>query len=310
MKMGPYIRFTEEQKRRANEVDLEEFLRLRGERLLKSGPERRLASDHSVTVRGSRWYDHAQEKGGGPVGFVQTFYRLSYPEAVSLLLGGEQGRGYPAAQPQSKHQQKVPFALPPPARNNRRVFAYLAGTRRISPEALRPFLRRGLIYEDTQYHNAVFVGTDEHGIPRHAHKRSTNSTGKSLRLTVAGSNFHYAFHWKGGSDTLYAFEAPIDLLSFLTLHPEDWQRHSYVACCGTSSLPVLGMLERDTTLTHTALCFDNDPAGEAAAERIGRLLEGRGIATERLRSLRKDWNEDLVEEQTFQGPEMTMCQQL
>ena len=307
--MGPYIRFTEEQKRRANEVDLEEFLRLRGERLLKSGSERRLASDHSVTVRGSRWYDHVQEKGGGPVRFVQTFYGLSYPEAVSLLLAGEEGQAYPTAR-REPDRPPAPFALPPPAQNNRRVFAYLAGTRKIAPEVLRPFLRRGLIYEDARYHNAVFVGTDEHGIPRHAHKRSTNSAGKSLRLTVAGSDFHYAFHWKGTSSTLYAFEAPIDLLSFLTLHPEDWQRHSYVACCGTSSLPVLGMLERDTAITHTALCFDNDPAGEAAVERIGRLLEGRGIATERLRSLRKDWNEDLVEEQTFQGPEMTMCQQL
>ena len=70
------------------------------------------------------------------------------------------------------------------------------------------------------------------------------------------------------------------------------------------------MLERDTAITHTALCFDNDLAGETAAERIGRLLEGRRITAERLCSLRKDWNEDLVEEQTFQGPEMTMCQQI
>lgn len=303
--MKTYVPFTEEQKRRANEVDLEEFLRLRGERLLKSGPERRMASDHSVTIRGSRWYDHAQEKGGGPVGFVQTFYGLSYPEAVSLLLRGEQGQGYPAARPEPE-RQKAPFALPPPAQNNRRVFAYLAGTRRISPEVLRPFLRAGLIYEDAQYHNAVFVGTDEHGVPRHAHKRSTNSAGKSVRLTVAGSDFHYAFHWKGTSDTLYAFEAPIDLLSFLTLHPEDWQRHSYVACCGVASLPVLGMLERDTALTHAALCFDNDPAGKLAADRMGWLLEKWGLTTERLCSLGKDWNEDLVEEQTFQESEMKM----
>ena len=133
MKIGPYIRFTEEQKRRANGVDLEEFLRLRGERLLKSGPERRLASDHSVTIRGSRWYNHAQEKGVGPVGFVQTFYRLSYPEAVSLLLGGEEGQAYPAARPEPEHQQKVSFALPPPAQNNRRGFAYLAGNQEDNP---------------------------------------------------------------------------------------------------------------------------------------------------------------------------------
>ena len=42
----PYIHFTEEQKLRASEVDLVEFLRRQGEKLIRSGPEHRLASDH------------------------------------------------------------------------------------------------------------------------------------------------------------------------------------------------------------------------------------------------------------------------
>lgn len=62
--MSSYIHFTEEQKQRAAAVDLEEFLRCRGEKLLSSGREKRLASDHSVTVRGNEWYDHAEERGG------------------------------------------------------------------------------------------------------------------------------------------------------------------------------------------------------------------------------------------------------
>lgn len=46
----PYIHFTEEQKFRASEVDLVKFLRHQGEQLIRSGPEYRLASDHSITV--------------------------------------------------------------------------------------------------------------------------------------------------------------------------------------------------------------------------------------------------------------------
>ena len=49
----PYIHFTEEQKLRANSVDLVEFLRRQGEKLIPSGRDKRLASDHSITVRGS-----------------------------------------------------------------------------------------------------------------------------------------------------------------------------------------------------------------------------------------------------------------
>ena len=50
--MAQYIKFTPEQKERAATVDLEEFLLRQGEKLIKSGREKRLASDHSVTVRG------------------------------------------------------------------------------------------------------------------------------------------------------------------------------------------------------------------------------------------------------------------
>ena len=50
--MGTYIHFTNEQKERANSVDLEEFLRRRGEKLLRSGREFRLERRHRITVRG------------------------------------------------------------------------------------------------------------------------------------------------------------------------------------------------------------------------------------------------------------------
>lgn len=92
--MGGFIYFTEEQKQRANAVDLEDFLSRQGEKLLRSGREKRLASDHSITVRGNQWYDHATEKGGCSIDFVRMFYNQSFPDAVTMLLGGEQGEAY------------------------------------------------------------------------------------------------------------------------------------------------------------------------------------------------------------------------
>ena len=64
--MGTFIYFTDEQKRRANDVDLEEFLRRRDERLIPSGRDKRLASDKSITIRGSEWFDHADRRGDTP----------------------------------------------------------------------------------------------------------------------------------------------------------------------------------------------------------------------------------------------------
>ena len=61
-----------------------------------------------------------------------------------------------------------------------RVFAYLLKTRGLDADVVSYFARRKLLYEDAAHHNAVFIGTDEGGCPRHAHLRSTNSFGKSL----------------------------------------------------------------------------------------------------------------------------------
>lgn len=223
--MSTYIHFTEEEKQRAASVDLEEFLRCHGEKLLASGREKRLARDHSVTVRGNEWYDHAEERGGHAVSFVQRFYNLSYPEAVTMLLGGEAGTIYPSAAERVEEPPK-PFVLPPIHSDMRRVYAYLVKHRNIDRSVVAHFAKEKLLYEDAEYHNAVFIGTDENGIPRHAHKRSANSYGKAFRLNVEGSDPRYSFHHIGTDGSLYVFEAPIDMLSYITLHPEGWQSHS------------------------------------------------------------------------------------
>ena len=86
----PYIHFTEEQKLQATQVNLVEFLPFKGESLIRSGPEFRLASNHSVTVQGNEWYDHATEKGGGPVSFLKEFYGMT--EIRSLTSKRQIGR--------------------------------------------------------------------------------------------------------------------------------------------------------------------------------------------------------------------------
>ena len=301
--MAKYIHFTEEQKRQAAAVDLEFFLRSRGEKLIPSGREKRLASDHSITVRGNEWYDHAAEQGGQAVSFVQKFYGLSYPEAVSLLLGNEPGRAYPAVKGKEPEERK-PFQLLPPNRDMRRVYAYLVKHRRIDPVVVSAFAKAGLLYEDANYHNAVFVGKDENGVARHAHKRSTNTIGKAFRLNVEGSDPKHSFHHTGTDGSLYVFEAPIDLLSYITLHPEYWEEHTYVACCGTSALPVLEMLSRLPNINTVYLCLDNDKAGHTASKRMEELLADRDVTTLRLTPNNKDWNEDLV---MFESEVPTPC---
>lgn len=295
----PYIHFTDDQKRRAGEVDLEQFLLRQGERLLPSGFEKRLASDHSITVRGNQWYDHAAEQGGGPISFVQQFYNLTYPEAVTRLLGGEQGTVYAAAPKQEKVKKKE-FTLPPANKDMRRMYAYLLKNRLLDRDVVSAFVRERLLYESCEkfngreYHNAVFVGKDESGAARHAHKRSINSNGRTFRINIEGSDPQCSFHHTGSSDRLYVFEAPIDLLSFVTLYQKDWPQHSYVALCGTSEHAMLWMLEQNPGIRTVCLCLDHDAAGIEAGGRLTDILWERGYDNiEILQSEYKDWNEDI-----------------
>lgn len=138
--------------------------------------------------------------------------------------------------------------------------------------------------------------------------REYPTMGQSYRGNIEGSDPKHSFHYLGGDDTLYVFEAPIDLLSYISLFPEGWQAHNYVACCGTSSIPVLEMLRQLSQLQQVYLCMDNDAAGHAASERMGKLLEERGISAERLVPQQKDWNDDLKAEQENKMERSELCQ--
>lgn len=305
--MGNYIHFTEEQKQIANAVDLVEFLQMQGEKLLPSGREKRLASDRSITIRGNEWYDHALEQGGLAIDFVQNFYGLSFPESVILLLGGEQGEVYNRAKERKQTEQKN-FELPPKNSDMRRVFAYLIKNRCIDRDVVSFFAKQKLLYESCEqsadktkeYHNAVFVGYDENGVPCHAHKRGIYSNGKSFKGNVESSNLCYSFHYTGTSNMLYVFEAPIDMLSFITIYKKtNWQEHSYVALCGVSEQAMIKMLENNPNLNHVILCLDHDTAGIESTEKFQDILYEKKIECSRMSSKCKDWNEDIKESLNF-----------
>lgn len=70
----------------------------------------------------------------------------------------------------------------------------------------------------------MFVGFDQDGAPRHANLRGTGSE-STFKGNADGSVPEYSFHWTGRSKYLCLFEAPIDMLSFISMHKKNWQQH-------------------------------------------------------------------------------------
>ena len=288
--MPKFIPFTSDQRQAAKQIDLAAFLQNLGEIVKKSGSEYEWVGHH-VTLRGNQWFDQYKQKGGTAVDFVREYFGLSYPQAVSLLLGENV-----IAEPSEVCRWKQrPFVLPPKNDNMRRVYAYLIKQRYIDRSVIYQFAHQGLIYEDSKYHNAVFVGLDKDGKPRHAHKKSTSINDSSYRGNQSGSEAAFSFHWIGKNDTIYVFEGPIDLMSFITLHPNRWQENNYVALCSVADKALFHQLSENPNLRRIILCLDNDEAGLTAMYRITEKLAERGYDdTEIMLSKSKDWNEELV----------------
>lgn len=296
----PYIPFTDEQKQLANSIDLAEYLRVRGEKLERVGIEHKLiyydssGKHDSITIRGSKWFDHKNQIGGGAIKFMQEFYDMDFQTAVQELLGQTVTPLSHSPPKVSAKEEKKEFRLPEANTNMHRVYAYLIKQRFISPDIISHFAKQHTLYEDKEHHNAVFVGVDENGVPRQASKRSTNSYGNSFRITCQGSDTRYSFAHFGESKRLYVFEAPIDMMSFLTLYPKDWQKHSCIAMNGVYENAVLAALKNHSNLSEVILCVDNDEGGIEAVDRLRDILNENGYSNvKRLAPPYKDWNEVL-----------------
>ena len=307
------IPITKKQRYLAGRTDLVALLRSRGETLKKLGSEWEWKfHDERVTIRNNVWFDQYTQKGGDAVDFFRYFYGESEEQAAAVLLNCSVAdleklpARSPPNLPRTKQEEPKQLAIPAAHKDMRRVFAYLCQTRGITSEVVSAFARKGLLYESADHHNAVFVGRDEQGKPRHFHARGT-LTGSHFRQTLPGSEKEYSFHWPGTSGKLYAFEAPIDLLSYISLHPEGWQDHSYVALCGVSAAPIHHLLETQPQLQDVTLSLDNDKAGHNAARRIaGELLREWNVTVSAEFPNQKDWNDELLANHQEESESMTM----
>ncbi len=296
----PYIPFTDEQKVLANSVDLEQYLRMRGEKLERVGRESKLiyydstGRHDSITIHGSTWFDHKNRVGGGAIKFMQVFYKMDFQTAVQQLVGQTVTPLSHSPPKVTAKEQKKQFKLPEANANMHRVYAYLIKQRFIDSKVITHFAKQHTLYEDKEHHNAVFVGLDEKGVPVQASKRSTSTFGKTFRITCEGSDTRYSFAHFGKSEKLFVFEAPIDMMSFLTLYPQNWQDNSYIAMNGVYENAILMALEKHKNLSEIILCVDNDEGGIEAADRLRDILEENGYThVKQLAPQFKDWNEDL-----------------
>ena len=301
MQTAERTRFTEAEMATVRDTDLPDLLISLGYQVKRIGRYYTTQEMDSIRIKDRRtWFRYSEGIGGDAITFLQRFYNKSFPEAVEYLLTwhGRARDSPPASTPRQtkKKEEKVPFTLPPANVDHRRVFAYLR-KRGIAPQVIRGFVEAGLLYEDTQHHNCVFVGRDQSGALVFANQRGTyDRNGSSFKGDVPGSNKDIAFrlHCSKKHDAVLVFEAPIDLMSFCTLHRK--VTSNAVALCGLYEGGLRTYLRDNPHIRRIILCLDNDEHGQQATQKLREMFSAKDYeVSQQLPPQGKDWNEYLLQ---------------
>lgn len=289
-------RFTEQEMEIARGTDLPDLLTSLGYTVTRVGHYYSTKEMDSLRIKNRRtWYRYSERVGGDAITFLQHFFGRSFPQAVEELLAFH-GRARDAPVNQSKLPKQAPvppksFELPPKHNDARRVYAYLK-KRGIAPRVIRSFFDAGLLYEDAEHHNCVFVGYGIDGKAAFASLRGTyDRDGSGFKGDAAGSDKSVGFRLPYAQDsrTVYVFEAPIDLMSYCTLH-RGFHSNALALCC-LDDRSLSEFLRAHPAVRKIVLCLDHDRPGQEAAERMGRKYAAEGYAVQTLSPpSRKDWN--------------------
>lgn len=286
----------------ANMIDIASYLKTQGISTKRVGSAYEWESPTGkVSIKGNQWYSQYEMVGGYPINFVMKYFNLEFKDAVSSLLGNSNTLKLDTYEVEEKKTKK--FAIPKKNDSMSRVFFYLRDVRCIDERIIYVFAKAGLLFEDTEFHNAIFVGKDAEGQIKHIHKRSTLKD-STFKGNAEASDPECSFNWRGKSNRLFVFEAPIDMLSYISMHKEGWRHHSYVALCSTAGIAALKLLKDNSNINTVYLCLDNDEAGTQGSKRIAEQIRSLGeYDIWRLFPRNKDWNEDIQSQNIIDNKE-------
>lgn len=310
------MHFSDEQVQRAREVSLLDFIRSNeGWTILNVGnfyttkehDSLRILSDEKTFFWNSRGLN-----GHNVIDWLQKTRNMTFAESVRLILGEDGEKHYEKAKETVPIKEKKKISLPLSADSIDRTWNYLLNDRRIDIEILQYVLSETLIYQSI-YNDVVFLGYDENGEVRFAESHTTETGSPNRPKNITGSDKKYSFHIDNkNSDTLYVFEAPIDLLSHCSLYlmkerllAEKESRNinffafssvNRLSLSGANSKTALeGYLERNTHIKKLVFALDNDKVGMENAEKYMKQYSETGYDCKIiiLPENCKDWNEYL-----------------
>ena len=294
------MRITDEQKERANLVNLPQFLMSHGFDLKKVGKEYVWKEHDSLHIKDNgpgecgQWFRFSENKGGDNIGLLREYMDMSFIDAVEALTGELIERTYtPSRTYELKPVQQTARELSlAEADNCRRVFAYLCKTRGLDYDMLSALVKEGTISQEEKTGNVLFKYYDDQGKVIGAEKVGTSTEHKFKGIATGSAGGHGFEVVHGTGEKAFFFESAIDMLSYLQMHSKELDNCRLVSMMGVKPSIVLDtMLRHNIAPENVFLCSDNDTAGNEFARRLQEHYpDMKRIITP---DTYKDWNDML-----------------
>lgn len=294
------MRIIDEQKERANLVNLPQFLMSHGFDLKKVGKEYVWKEHDSLHIKDNgpgergQWFRFSENKGGDNIGLLREYMDMSFIDAVEALTGEHIDRTYTPShtyEPKPVQQTARELSLAE-ADNCRRVFAYLCKTRGLDYDMLSALVKKGVISQEEKTGNVLFKYFDTDGKVIGAEKVGTSTEHKFKGIATGSVGGHGFEVVRGTGEKAFFFESAIDMLSYLQMHSKELDNCRLVSMMGVKPSIVLDtMLRHNIAAENVFLCSDNDTAGNEFAQRLQEQYpDMKRVITP---DTYKDWNDML-----------------
>ena len=292
---------TPEQIENAKKIDLLTYLQTyEPDNLQRIGTQTYCTKEHdSLKISNGMWHWFSRHVGGkNALDYLIKVKGFSFTQSVMMLCSSAPVVQNFPGRPKEPKKLEIPKLFP----DIQRVKRYLM-SRGVDERIIDWCHREGILFEDEEYHNCVFLGKDENGVPRFGSLRSTTT---DFKRDLDGSDKRYSFKicLSESSDTLHVFEAVIDLMSYITLADRarsEWYEDDYLSLGGVYAtdnkqdipLALDAYLASHPDLRTIFIHFDNDEIGRKASDQLREALKDRFEVVDEPPRSGKDYNDYL-----------------
>lgn len=224
--------FSKEEIKKAESVDMYEFLIAHGQGELKGGgryPKYYIKGHNSLVIdrKKNYFYHNSTRRGNNIIKLLTDYEGYPFRNAVSFLLGEEFEQHTEYIEEPFNGVFDNPYEQ---SSSDQVVRDYLINERKIDREIVDYLIDNGYLYQDTQFKSAIFawkefglpagnvLGATSQGTRIDFNKHEKRGTGKYI---ATGVKPHYGFSVTiGQPKAYYFFEAHVDLLSYWSMHKD------------------------------------------------------------------------------------------